>query len=85
MKFCFNLEQPASQTHEMLMKAFCNNATSRTQIFEWHTRFKSGQTVSEDFECSGHTLSSGTEKIVEKSVKSPMRTDGVRLMMFIMF
>jgi hypothetical protein len=34
----------ASVTYSVLKRAFCNEATSRTQTFKWYSHFKSGQT-----------------------------------------
>jgi vacuolar-type H+-ATPase catalytic subunit A/Vma1 len=47
------LGKTASETHEMLKRAFGDNAMGRTQIFQWFSRFKRGETSVEDSECSG--------------------------------
>ncbi|UYV73991.1 hypothetical protein LAZ67_11001742 [Cordylochernes scorpioides] len=38
----------ATDTFEMLNKAFPNNAPKRTTVFEWHSRFKAGRISIED-------------------------------------
>jgi hypothetical protein len=57
IKFWFNPEKPASQTHK---KAFCDGIIIRTQICERYSRFVSGHTLFQDFEHSGHLLPSWT-------------------------
>jgi len=42
-RFCFRLGKTATEAHEMLQKAFKEEALSRTQVFEWFVRFKRGE------------------------------------------
>jgi len=42
LRFCFRLGKTATETHEMLQKAFKEEALSRTQVLEWFAPFKRG-------------------------------------------
>jgi len=42
VKFCFNLGKPATEMWKMLQQAFGDECMSRTQCFEWYSRFKTG-------------------------------------------
>ena len=53
----------------MLKKTFHYDATSITQTFEWHMRFKSDQNWVQGFESSGRPPSSRTEENLETLVK----------------
>ncbi|UYV71715.1 hypothetical protein LAZ67_9000114 [Cordylochernes scorpioides] len=48
IEFCVKLQISATNTFEMLNKAFPNNAPKRTTVFEWHSRFKAGRISIED-------------------------------------
>ncbi|UYV62301.1 hypothetical protein LAZ67_2000064 [Cordylochernes scorpioides] len=48
IKFCVKLQISATETFEMLNKAFPNDPPKRTTIFEWHSRFKPGRISVED-------------------------------------
>ncbi|UYV82487.1 hypothetical protein LAZ67_21002482 [Cordylochernes scorpioides] len=48
IEFCVKLQISATDTFEMLNKAFPNNAPKRTTVFEWHSRFKAGRISIED-------------------------------------
>ena len=48
LRFCFRLGKTATEAHEMLLKAFKEEALSRTQVFEWFARFKRGEMSVED-------------------------------------
>jgi hypothetical protein len=43
-KLCFKLGKTATETHEMLKTAFGDNVMGRTQILQWFSRFKRGET-----------------------------------------
>jgi len=64
IKFCFNHEKPAFETHE---KGFRGDIIIRTQTCERYSRFISGHTVFQDFERSVHVSRSWTR---QKSVSS---------------
>ena len=42
VKFCFLLGKSAAETVLMLQEAFKEEALSRTQLYEWCSRFKGG-------------------------------------------
>ncbi|UYV79805.1 hypothetical protein LAZ67_18000711 [Cordylochernes scorpioides] len=48
IEFCVKLQILATETFEMLNKAFPNDASKRTTVFEWHSRFKAGRISIED-------------------------------------
>ena len=50
----------------MIREAFGDQSLSRTQCFEWHSRFKRGRTSVEDDERSGRPCTSTTAENVEK-------------------
>ncbi|UYV80038.1 ANAPC7 [Cordylochernes scorpioides] len=47
-ELCVKLQISATETFEMLNKAFPNDAPKRTTVFEWHSRFKAGRISIED-------------------------------------
>jgi hypothetical protein len=55
--------------HEMLKTAFDDNATGRTQTFEWFSQFKCKQTAIEDCEHSGPPSTGHTDENVEIVLK----------------
>ena len=51
VKFCFKLGKTATETWKMLQQAFGDECMSRTQCFEWYSRFKTGRTsIDEDLQ-----------------------------------
>jgi hypothetical protein len=64
IKFCVKLGKSATETIEMLRKAYGEHSLHRTDVFECHSRFKAGRV--EDDERSGRPSSSKTTKNVEK-------------------
>jgi hypothetical protein len=48
IKFCVKLGKSTTETLEMFREAFGEHSLSRTAVFEWHSRFKSGQVSVED-------------------------------------
>ena len=69
LRFCFRLGKTATEAHEMLQKAFKEEALSRTQVFEWYARFKRGEMSVEDHPHSGCLSTSCTDENVEKIQK----------------
>jgi hypothetical protein len=61
--FCFRLGKTATEAHEMLQKAFKEEALSRTQVLEWFVGFKMSI---EDHPHSGRPSTSRTDENVEK-------------------
>ncbi|UYV70322.1 hypothetical protein LAZ67_7002518 [Cordylochernes scorpioides] len=56
----------ATDTFEMLNKAFLNNAPKRTTVFEWHSRFKAGRISIEDDPRQGRPTFQRTDENVQK-------------------
>jgi hypothetical protein len=48
IKFCVKFSKPATETLEILCKAFGEHSLSQTAVFEWHSHFKGGQVSAED-------------------------------------
>ena len=66
LRFCFCLGKTAIEAHEMLQKAFKEEALNHTQVFEWFALFKQGEMSAEDHPHSGHPSTSLTDENVEK-------------------
>ncbi|UYV63511.1 hypothetical protein LAZ67_2004387 [Cordylochernes scorpioides] len=65
-EFCVKLQISATDTFEMLNKAFPNNAPKRTTVFEWHSRFKAGRISIEDDPRQGRPTFQRTDENVQK-------------------
>ena len=48
IKFCANLGKSATETLEMIQQGFGDQSLSRTRVFQWHARFKTGRTSVDD-------------------------------------
>ncbi|UYV61394.1 RPL12 [Cordylochernes scorpioides] len=66
IEFCAKLQISATDTFEMLNKAFPNNAPKRTTVFEWHYRFKAGRISIEDDPRQGRPTFQRTDENVQK-------------------
>ena len=44
IKFCASLGKSATETHTTIQQAFGDKSLSRTQVFQWHTWFKTSRT-----------------------------------------
>ena len=66
IKFCVELGKSATETLDMLRQAFHDHALGRTQVFEWHARFKSGRESIEDDLRSGRPITSKTPENIAK-------------------
>jgi [histone H3]-lysine36 N-dimethyltransferase SETMAR len=66
IKFCQKLGKTATETHEMLQVAFGEEALSRSKTFEWHSRFSSGRTSTDDDPRSGRPSTSHTEDLIAR-------------------
>jgi len=53
IKFSFKLNKNAAETHQMLKKAFGEQALSQAGTFVWFKRFKDGRESVEDHKHSG--------------------------------
>ena len=67
LRFCFGLGKTAREAHEMHLKAFKEEALSRTQIFEWFALFKRGEMNVENHPHSGRPSTRRTDENVEKN------------------
>ena len=56
----------ATEAHEMLQKAFKEEALRHTQVFEWFARFRRGEMSVEDHRYFGRPSTSRTDENVEK-------------------
>ncbi|UYV60396.1 K02A2.6-like [Cordylochernes scorpioides] len=66
IEFCVKLQISATETFEMLNKAFPNDAPKRTTVFEWHSRFKAGRISIEDDPRQGRPKFQRTDENVKK-------------------
>jgi len=44
IKFCFKIGKPATETFQLLLQAYDEDAMGRTKVFDWFHRFKEGRT-----------------------------------------
>ena len=65
IKFCANLGKSATETLEMIQLGFGDQSLSRAQVFQWHTRFKTGRTSVDD-ERTGRPTSCTTPETVAR-------------------
>jgi hypothetical protein len=65
IKFCVQLKNTATETFEVLNKAYGEECLSRTSVFECHRRFKEGRELLQDDEQKGHPSISRTEESTE--------------------
>jgi len=66
IKFCVKLGKTQTETNEMLKIAYGDKCLSRTQVFEWHRRFKEGRDDVDDNQRSGRPIESLTVGNIEK-------------------
>jgi len=66
IKFCANLGKSATETLEMIQQGFGDQRLSRTQVFQWHARFKTGRTSVDDDEHTGTPASSTAPETVAR-------------------
>ena len=66
IRFCFLLRKSAAETVTMLRTAYGEEALSQARIYEWFTRFKSGQMSIEDEPRPGRPSTSKTDENIEK-------------------
>ncbi|UYV70749.1 hypothetical protein LAZ67_8000463 [Cordylochernes scorpioides] len=76
IEFCVKLQISATDTFEMLNKAFPNNAPKRTTVFEWHSRFKAGRISIEDDPRQGRPTFQRTDENLEKDTGISKTTIG---------
>ncbi|UYV70821.1 hypothetical protein LAZ67_8000735 [Cordylochernes scorpioides] len=76
IEFCVKLQISATDTFEMLNKAFPNNAPKRTTVFEWHSRFKAGRISIEDDPRQGRPTFQRTDENLEQDTGISKTTIG---------
>ena len=64
IKFCANLGKSATETLTMIQQAFGDQILSRTQVFQWHARIKTGRKSVDDDQQTGRPRSSTTPETV---------------------
>jgi len=74
IKFCANLVKSATETLKMIQQGFGDQILSRAQVFQWHTRFKSGCISADDDEHTGRATSCTTPETVAR-IKQLIRQD----------
>jgi len=63
IKFCANFGKSATETLEMIQQG---QSLSRSQVFQWHARFKTGRTSVDDDEGTGRPTSCTTPETVAR-------------------
>ena len=66
IKFCFELGYSQIKIYDMIKSTTSEKKISRTQVFEWHGRFREGRKSLEDAEGKGRT--SSLDAVMVKSV-----------------
>jgi len=66
IQFCVNLGKSATETFKMIQQSFGDQSLGRTQVFQWHTLFKTGRTSFDDDEHTGRPTSCTTPKTVAR-------------------
>jgi len=66
IKFCANFGKSATETLNMIQQGFGDQSLSRTQVFQWHTRFKTGRTSVDDDEHTGRPTSCTTPETLAR-------------------
>jgi len=66
IKLCASLGKSGTETLEMIQQGFGDQSLSPTQVFEWHTPFKTGRTSVDDDEHKGRPTSCTTPETVSR-------------------
>ena len=66
IKFCFKLNENATETYEKLKWAYGEHAVLRAQVFRWHKTFLNGHESVEDEPHSGRPCALKTNETVTK-------------------
>ncbi|UYV78357.1 hypothetical protein LAZ67_16001064 [Cordylochernes scorpioides] len=74
IKFCVRLGKNATETFQMLQKAFKDECISRSQSGKWHKAFKEGREEVADEPRSGRPTTARTDENVDRVLKV-LRTD----------
>ena len=66
IKFCASLGKSATETLQMIQQGFGDQNLSRTQVLQWHVRFKTGRISVYDDEHTGRPTSCTTPETVAR-------------------
>ena len=77
IKFCASLGKSATENLQKIQQGFGYQSLSRTQVFEWHVRFKTGRTSVDDDEHTGRPTSCTTPETVAR-IQELIRQDRYR-------
>ena len=66
VRFCFLLGKSAAETVLKLQEAFKEEVLSRTQVYEWYSRFKGGEMSCEDQPRSGQSSTCQNDENLDK-------------------
>jgi len=66
IKFCFKIGKTATETYQLLQQAYSEDATGRTQVFDWFRRFKEVRPSVESNPHSGRPSTSRNEEMIAK-------------------
>ncbi|PNF18301.1 hypothetical protein B7P43_G14792 [Cryptotermes secundus] len=66
VKFCFLLGKTAAETVGMLRQAFNDDALGKSQVYEWFSRFKSGNMSTEDMPRPGRPSTGRNDENIAK-------------------
>ncbi|PNF23334.1 hypothetical protein B7P43_G15555 [Cryptotermes secundus] len=66
VKFCFLLGKSAAETVGMLQQAFNDDALGKSQVYEWFSRFKSGNMSTEDMPRPGRPSTGRNDENIAK-------------------
>ena len=72
IKFCFKLENNATEIYGMLQTAFQPSCMNRASVFEWHKRFKEGRESVGDDERCGRSKKVNTPELMGQMVRVSM-------------
>ena len=66
IKFCVKNGFNSAQTLEMLEKCFGNDTLTRSNVFRWHERFRSGRESVQDDKRCGRLSTAKTDENINK-------------------
>lgn len=79
LKFLVKLNKTATESFCLLKQVYGEQSLSRSQVFEWHRRFKEGREDVEDDEHSGRPRTSRTDEKVKKIRKIVKEYRGISI------
>ncbi|KAG5346579.1 GVQW3 protein, partial [Acromyrmex charruanus] len=79
IKFCCKNEIKCSDTLKMLQKCYGDDTLSKTQVYQWYERFKSGREAVEDDARPGRPSTSKTDENVDEILLGPQNLEWILL------